>query len=258
VIVVPCFNEASRLPRAEFQRFLPAHPDIAILFVDDGSRDDTLAVITSIRDAFPGQASVLQLRPNRGKAEAVRRGILKALEDEPRFVGFWDADLATPLDDVLEFCGHLDRHDATEMLFGSRILLLGRRVERKAGRHYFGRVFATAASMVLALPVYDTQCGAKLFRAGDACREIFGTPFLSRWIFDVEILARLARRHREGRGRPPEDIVVEMPLRQWRDIGESKVRPRDFVRSFVDLFRIYVAYSPSRDSVRSPRAAEAQ
>ena len=83
-------------------------------------------------------------------------------------------------------------------VFGSRIRRLGAAITRDPLRHYFGRVFATLASMVLDLAVYDTQCGAKLFRVNDDLRRAFGHVSL-RWIFDVELLARIAAgRRREG------------------------------------------------------------
>jgi dolichyl-phosphate beta-glucosyltransferase len=95
------------------------------------------------------------------------------------------------LDAIAAFCELLDARPNLEMVFGARIRLLGRAIERKALRHYFGRVFATAASMVLGLSVHDMQCGAKLFRAMPAIKLLFLRPFAIRWLVDVELLARL-------------------------------------------------------------------
>src|SRR5690606_38221872 len=98
----------------------------------------------------------------------------------------------------------------------------GRAIERHAWRHYLGRVFATAASLALRLRVYDTQCGAKLFRASDRLAELFRDPFRARWIFDVELIARLIRQRRGTALPGAESVIYEFPLLEWRDVPGSK------------------------------------
>jgi glycosyltransferase involved in cell wall biosynthesis len=239
-LVIPCFNEAGRLDRAAFERFAKTRPDAGFVLVDDGSTDATAALLDALATALPGQAEVLRLERNAGKAEAVRRGVLAALEGDPRCVGYWDADLATPLEALPAFEAVLDERAEVEVVFGSRVRMLGREIERRAVRHYLGRVFATAASLVLGLPVYDTQCGAKLFRAGTA-RALFAEPFVSGWVFDVEIAARLGAQRRRG-GTPPVRAIYEQPLVAWRDVAGSKVEPQDALRAARDLWRIRRTY----------------
>jgi glycosyltransferase involved in cell wall biosynthesis len=243
-LVIPCFNEAARLDVAAFATFLESSDGAAILFVDDGSTDGTRAVLEELCTRFPDRASALSLERNSGKAEAVRQGILSAMNGQPEYVGFWDADLATPLEDALVFSALMDGRPDIHAVIGSRVNLLGRSVRRNLLRHYVGRVFATAAAAVLRMGVYDTQCGAKLFRAGPAMKDVFLEPFLSQWIFDVEIIARMQRRFgREGLPRARE-CIYEFPLRVWRDVAGSKLRLRHFFTVAVDLIRILFRYSP--------------
>ena len=237
-IVVPCFNESRRLPADRFRDFLAAEKSIRFVLVNDGSRDDTLRALGEVRKGFEERVEILDLERNRGKAEAVRRGLLHALAASPRYLGFWDADLSTPLDAVPRLCWVLDGDPRLEMVFGSRVKLLGRRIERHAWRHYLGRVFATAVSRVLDLPVYDTQCGAKIFRATPDLRRLLAEPFETRWLLDVEILARLIALRR-GSDRPQaRDVIYEYPLEEWVDAGGSKLRPLDFFGALVGLVRI--------------------
>jgi glycosyltransferase involved in cell wall biosynthesis len=240
--VIPCYDEAARLPAARFKDFLREHPEVSFVFVDDGSRDDTLALLRSLERVDPDRVCVLALPENAGKAEAVRRGMLRALQDDVEFVGFWDADLATPLAALLEFRRLLAERPELEVVIGSRVVLLGRRIDRRALRHYLGRAAATAIALTLGLRVYDTQCGAKLFRAGPTARELFAEPFIARWAFDVEILARLIRARRGGALAPAAEVVCEVPLEEWVDVAGSKIRPLDYLRSGVDLLRIWLRY----------------
>ncbi len=243
ILVVPCFNEEHRLPVDELRNFHMDGVRVEILLVDDGSSDHTLRLLESLRDADPARFSVLSLERNSGKAEAVRRGIMVALDRNPDLVGFWDADLATPLTELVHFLKVFAARPEIEMIFAARVRLLGRSISRNPARHYFGRVGATLISSSLGLAVYDTQCGAKLFRAGDRIAELFDRPFLSRWIFDVEIIARLVRQ----RGRDAAaKAIYELPIMVWHDVKGSKVRSTDFFRALKDLLKIHRAYNRRR------------
>lgn len=241
-LVVPCYNEAERLRAESFSSFLHEQSAVSFLFVNDGSSDGTLARLQTFCAEHPGRAAVLDVQPNGGKGEAVRRGMLHALATTPDgFTGFWDADLATPLDALAEFLTVFAREPQVDVIFGARVRLLGRHVSRKPVRHYAGRVFATAVSLSLGLPIYDTQCGAKLFRPTPLLHTVLAQPFESRWIFDVEILARsLAAWKRHGQN--PGDKLYELPLHTWVDVAGSKLRGRDFSRSFTDLLKIRKEY----------------
>jgi dolichyl-phosphate beta-glucosyltransferase len=245
IVVVPCYNEAARLDVDAFRRFASQGHPVRLLFVDDGSTDDTPAVLKGLLQADPKHFLLHRLPKNRGKAEAVRAGILRALELGADMVGYWDADLATPLEAIPQFQAFLDANPAVEIVMGARVKLLGWQIERRALRHYLGRVFATVASLTLDLPVYDTQCGAKLLRVTPTTAQLFAEPFSTNWIFDVELLARFLR-HRRAAGLPVEDAIYEMPLHQWHEVGGSKVHVSDFFRAFFGLGRIYWRYLRGR------------
>lgn len=241
-LVVPCYNEQFRLPVEQFASFAATHPHVSFLFVNDGSTDQTGDVLGAVAARNPAQFSMLSLERNVGKGEAVRAGLLAVVrEGSAELTGFWDADLATPLDQVERFVSAFRDDADVLMVIGSRVKLLGRDIQRRAVRHYLGRVAATAISVSLGIEVYDTQCGAKLFRGGEPLRPLIEEPFVSRWLFDVELLVRANAQLKE-RGMTLDDGVVEMPLRRWTDVAGSKVRSTDFMRAGADLVRIVRKY----------------
>lgn len=239
-IVIPCFNEADRLQSEAFSSFASTHSHVHLHFVNDGSTDDTSAVLAGLAEKIPGQMSFQSLTRNSGKAEAVRLGLLSALDASPDFLGFWDADLATPLEAVEDMLEVFDRRPCLEWVIGSRFRGLGRRIERHAPRHYMGRVFATVASNLLRIPVYDTQCGAKIFRATPQLRDILADPFLSRWYFDVELIARFLLAQPPGTNGV--DLMYEATLREWVDVAGSKMTLTDMARAISDLSLLWRKY----------------
>ncbi len=238
-MVVPCYREAERLAPAAFLDFLPPRPWLAFFFVDDGSDDGTPEVLVSIRSACPAQVRVHRLAAHAGKDEAVRAGVLEAARSQPDYIGFWDADLAAPLAAIDDFVALARRRPDVDLLIGSRVNLMGRHIVRRPSRHYVSRVFATAASVALDLPVYDTQCGAKLFRASRDVLAVFAERFRSRWIFDVEILQRYLALPVHDGGPPRRARIYEVVLSEWREVAGSKLRLRDFLWSFVEVVRIW-------------------
>ena len=243
-VVVPCFNEAERLPAAAFADFAEASPAVDFLFVNDGSTDRTENILRELEERDPARFQVRSLGFNRGKAEAVREGIRAALASQPgpRYVGFWDADLATPLAAIPRLVAVLDERPEVQMVFGARVKLLGRAIERSGLRHYPGRVFATLVSLLLGLPIYDSQCGAKLFRVGDELPALFEEPFVTRWIFDVEILMRFLRARQAAGESDVESGIYEYPLDEWKDVAGSKLRPVDVLLTIADLARVHRTY----------------
>jgi len=247
-LVVPCYNEAARLDRDAFSSAVLNEPNLHLLFVNDGSTDGTREVLEEVCARAPAQMSRIDMPRNSGKAEAVRSGMLRALNSEASYLGFWDADLATPLDAVPAFAHIFDRDPSILLVMGSRVKLLGRHIDRRMARHYLGRVFATFASMTLGLAVYDTQCGAKLFRKTLHLSRVFSRPFAANWTFDVEILARLLAIQRLGGGFRVESSTVEYPLEKWTDVKGSKVSPLDFVIALAEVARItWFLHGPGRE-----------
>jgi len=235
-LIIPCFNEARRLDTAAMCSLLD-DDGIDLLFVDDGSSDATRQILEALAQTRPQRIRVLALEQNSGKAEAVRRGLVSAIESRrAELVGYFDADLATPPSEIRRLVGIL-RGGNAHVLFGARVALLGHMIERSTSRHYLGRVFATLASMALRMPTYDTQCGAKLFRVTPALAEAVQERFMSRWAFDVELLGRLLTGSASSQ---PISVasVWEEPLRAWRDVKGSKLAPRQMARALLDLARI--------------------
>lgn len=211
LLIVPCYNEADRLDIEAFKSYTDKY---YFLFVNDGSSDKTaelLAQHTSDRIFF------LDLKQNQGKGEAVRQGFIHSnslpVYNQLEWIGFWDADLATPLFEVENFFRYQQLfYPKAEVLLGSRLKRLGSKVSRSGKRHYLGRFFATVVDNLFHIGCYDTQCGAKLFRK-ELVPVFTAEPYISKWAFDVEVLVRLKGKN-----------IIEYPLMQWEDVAGSKIK----------------------------------
>ncbi len=233
-LIVPCHNEAERL---DFSHYDNVPKTIYFVFVNDGSNDATAA---RIQEKLSANIFFLDLKRNVGKAEAVRQGMLYLREQEIfghlDWIGFWDADLATPLSELPDFIRYRNSFcENAESIWACRVARLGSKIQRSFTRHLLARAFAMVAKIVLDAKSYDSQCGAKLFLP-QLVDTVFAEPFISRWIFDLEILLRLKGRE-----------IVEYPVAQWKDVGGGQFNvAKEFVRVLDDMRQIRKRYWRNR------------
>lgn len=222
------------------EAFDHAPEQISFLFVNDGSTDGTLELLEASRKEG---RYILDLDRNRGKAEAVRCGMLHIrnlpLPETVEWVGFIDADLATPVAEIINFTRYDDVFGfQADAIWGCRVKRMGSTIRRSPWRHLFGRAFATIVGLYLKTEFYDSQCGAKLFKKA-LIGDLFQRPFISRWIFDVEIYMRMK-----------EHTIVEYPLQIWQDVGGSKINiPKMLPRILYDIWRIKRTYASRQETV---------
>lgn len=223
-VIIPAFNEAPRI--AATVSALQAHLttfDLAweLRIVDDGSRDDTAAIVERVSRADP--RVVLQRELHRGKGGTIRAGMLAARADL-RFM--CDADLSMPVAELSRFLDLVpSRYD---IVIGSREGVGARRVGEPAYRHVMGRAFNTLVRRMAVPGVNDTQCGFKMF-TGAAADAVFSSLTLDGWAFDIEALVIAQRRGLR---------VHEMPI-EWHYRDHSQVSPiRDSILMARDVLRI--------------------
>jgi glycosyltransferase involved in cell wall biosynthesis len=232
VIIIPCYNEAKRLQIAAFQNFIDSHADVQLYFVNDGSNDGTKNILKTLLDSS-GRISIFNLSKNKGKGEAVREGILQALQTDVRFIGYLDADLSTSLEEFYNLY-EIMVHQNADIAFGSRIKKADTKIERSFGRHFVGRTIATILDKKLKLGYYDTQCGAKIFSSG-ILRQVVHEPFLTRWFFDVELFMRLKKTKQQLN-------TLEIPLSSWHNVEDSKLNVFSFPVVLKEIYLLLTKY----------------
>jgi len=238
VIIIPCYNEADRLDTNKFIDYLSQNTHLHFIFVDDGSTDNTSKIINQLISKYNSLVSLLTNETNKGKAESVRLGVIESYKMNPDYIGFLDADLAAPIEEIDNLLKIVKKDKTKEVVFASRIQLIGSEIKRNYFRHFIGRLFATCVSLLLKIRIYDTQCGAKMF-SKKICNDIFSEQFVSPWLFDVELFARLLNIYGMEK---TIHMSCEHPVSKWRDIDGSKVKLIFFLKAPFELFNIVRHY----------------
>ncbi len=233
IIVIPCYNESDRLKPRVFLNFLKLHQNVKFLFVNDGSIDDTLVSLGQMKALNPSNVEILDLVQNSGKAEAVRQGLILASQLGSDYVGYWDADLATPLDAIEDFMRVAKRLPEVEVIYGARKSMLGHRIDRKLSRRIVSRICANLARFAVNMPISDTQCGAKIFRNNQNLFDAVSKKFTAGWLFDVELFARLSANMNNKTNK-----FFEFALVEWSEIPGSKIDIKAILKSGLVMLKL--------------------
>lgn len=219
-VIIPAYNEAERIPatlRATADFLETQSWSSRIVVVDNGSVDDTSAVVR----AFSRTASSVEIAllgcAQPGKGAAVRRGLLSS---RARYAGFIDADLATPIS-TLDSAMPLLEAGATAVI-ASRHAPGAEFVQpQQLGRRLGGGAFRLMTRRMVQ-GIADTQCGFKFFDLAAAKRALVECR-VTGFAFDVELLQRLQNQGGQ---------ILELPV-AWTDDPASTFRPvRDGLASF--------------------------
>lgn len=242
-IIVPCYNEEQRFPYHSFLLFAKTNPAVLLCFVNDGSKDKTLAVLKGIQKECPNNICVFDCKKNGGKAEAVRQGMIYIYQHfDVIMLGFLDADLATTPQEWLQMAKYKEQHEQFGAIVGSRIQRLGATINRDDSRSLFSSIIKRFIRIILKTPFQDTQCGAKIFER-NLVPFLFTQPFMTPWLFDVEIFLRLQKKFGKT---TLQKGVLEFPLMNWTEVGDSRLKLKHTIKIPMQLIKLHFQYNISK------------
>jgi len=241
-VVIPCYNEADRLLNNKFIQFIDKHTGYFLCFVNDGSTDNTLEVLNNLQKGREDFVHIYNCQQNKGKAEAVRLGMLYLNQyEEFDYIGFLDADLSTDFCDFEELVRTIESSNY-KIVSGSRIDRMGANISKNSFRGIISKTINFFICSLLQMNFKDTQCGAKVFRK-DIINISFKNHFVSKWLFDIEIFLRLKKHYSLKK---VEKMICEKPLNRWIHVDGSKLSFTDSLKILLQLFKIGWNYKQTK------------
>lgn len=237
-VVIPCYNEEKRLKTEKFGHFVRNNPGYHVCFVNDGSTDNTLEVLNKFKEGKEDSISVYNCPQNGGKAEAVRLGMLHLANDKSLdYIGFLDADLSTDFQDFDDLTKTIASTNF-KIVSGSRISRMGADIIKQSSRGIISKTVNFIIRKILGMDFRDTQCGAKIMTR-DVIDATFHEPFLTKWLFDVEIFMRMKNHFGTEAAK---NMICEQPLKRWVHEDGSKLSMKDSVKIIGQLAQIAIKY----------------
>ena len=250
-IVVPVYNEEKRWDNDYWNNLIHASR-IRFIFVNDGSTDKSEIILNSL--ICDSRHEVITLSKNMGKSEAIRVGMLTAIQDLSKqhesvnLIGYLDSDPAFAVSDILKICEETKERlqiskvgSNFESVWASRVALSGRTIVRKKSRHYIGRIIHSLLGLFIHELPYDSQCGFKIFAKSERLELTLEKPFRTRWFVDLEILLRWRNIGIKGRHIESNLKIWEEPLDFWIDVQGSALSLKNFwmvIKEMIYLIKL--------------------
>lgn len=248
-LVIPCYNEETRLLKDDFLEFIDQNSGYHLCFVNDGSTDNTLSVLKKLKEGRENSISIYDCKINGGKAEAVRQGMLYLNQfEELDYLGFLDADLSTDLLDFDELVTTISTSNY-KIVSGSRIHRMGANISKDSIRGVISLAINFIICKILKMDFKDTQCGAKIF--DKSIIEIaFKDKFVTKWLFDVEIFVRIKNQFKLEKAKK---ILCEKPLKRWIHVDGSKLSLKDSIKIIFQLGQIAWIYNKQHLKIKDEK-----
>ncbi len=237
-VVIPCYNEETRLMGDDFKAFINKNLSYHLCFVNDGSKDNTLKVLKELAKGNENRISIYDCEKNGGKAEAVRLGMLHlAKQSQFNYIGFLDADLSTDFEDFNDLTKTISTSNF-QIVSGSRINRMGADITKQSSRAIISKTINYFIRKTLGMDFKDTQCGAKIMTK-EIIEKTFQKKFLTKWLFDVEIFMRMKKIYGT---KEAQNLICEQPLKRWIHADGSKLSFKDSLKIVFQIAQIAVYY----------------
>ena len=239
-MVVPCFNESTRINFAYWRKIVSSNQNIAWIFIDDGSTDSTLSVLREL--SLELGVRVLAQLSNKGKAEALRLGFTNAISQGFEIVGFIDVDGSFDASEVSSLCQRFAKEEewiavgsSIDAVFTVRDLVQDSLNLQGRLRRALGKIVSITNRLAWKDLPRDTQCGFKFFRVNQCLEASLVSPFQNSWFFEIELLLRLDKLFYN---RPLS--IVEVPLNHCKHIAGSKTSSASSLNSALQVVKIFL------------------
>ena len=238
-VVIPCYNEETRILSKEFTDFVHSNLGYHLCFVNDGSTDNTLEVLQNLAKGREDHISVYNCEKNGGKGEAVRQGVLHLSRDpQLDYIGYLDADLSTDFQDFDDLVKTIETSDF-KIVSGSRMSRMGANITKESARKIISKTINLIIRNILGMSFNDTQCGAKIMDR-EIANEMFKDKFITKWLFDVEIFMKMRKYYGKDKAI---SYICEQPLKRWIHADGSKLSMRDSIKIVGQLGQIAYYYN---------------
>ncbi len=238
-VVIPCYNEETRILSKEFIDFTHSNLGYHLCFVNDGSTDNTLEVLEKLSKGREDNISVFNCTKNGGKGEAVRQGVLHLAKDpQLDYIGYLDADLSTDFKDFDDLVKTIES-SKFKIVSGSRMSRMGANITKESARKIISKTINLIIRNILGMSFNDTQCGAKIMDR-EIVNEMFREKFITKWLFDVEIFMKMRKFYGKEKAI---SYICEKPLKRWIHADGSKLSMKDSIKIVGQLAHIAYHYN---------------